>query len=124
MISIPIISLTVRPPEAEGEENQGAPVEPGDDEREGRSRGPVAKSQETQDIEGVFVVRDGIAYFTPVEIGITGQEYFEVISGVQVGDTVVSGPYQLIRELNNEDPVQRLEEGTDGEAGRGPGNLT
>ncbi len=122
--SIPIISLTVREPEAVGEEDQAAPSAPAADQAEGRSRGPVAKSQETQDIEGVFVVREGVAYFTPVEVGITGQEYFEVISGIQVGDTVVSGPYQLIRELKNEDPVQLLEEGTDGEGGGGSVSFT
>ncbi len=62
--------------------------------RRRRPGGPVAKRQQAQDIEGVFVVREGVAHFTPVEVGITGQEYFEVISGVQVGDTVVAGPYQ------------------------------
>jgi HlyD family secretion protein len=122
--SIPIISLTVREPGTEGGESRAAPVEPQADEREGRSRGPVAKSQEVQDIEGVFVVRDGVAHFTPVEIGITGQEYFEVISGVQVGDTVVSGPYQLIRELKDGDPVQLLDEGTESESAAGSGSFT
>ena len=77
----------------------------------------MARSQQEQEIEGVFVVRDGIAYFTPVEVGITGQEYFEVISGVQAGDTVVAGPYQRIRELMNEDPVRPVEE-TPTEGGR------
>jgi hypothetical protein len=41
---------------------------------------------------------------------ITGQEYFEVLSGIQLGDTVVAGPYQLIRELVDGDPVQPIEE--------------
>jgi HlyD family secretion protein len=67
------------------------------------------------------VVREGIAHFTPVEVGITGQEYFEVLSGVQVGDTLVAGPYQLIRELKDEDPVRPIENtsGTNGEPGQG-----
>jgi len=113
VVSIPIISLTVREPE--GEEGQNA--EPEEDEADANQanegpRGPVARSQDVQDIEGVFLVRDGIAYFTPVEVGITGQEYFEVISGVQVGDTVVAGPYQRIRELTDGDPVQPDETNT------------
>jgi HlyD family secretion protein len=62
-------------------------------------------------LEGVFVVQDGIASFTPVQVGITGQDYFEVLSGVQPGDTVVAGPYQRIRELQDGDRV-RAEEGT------------
>ena len=40
--------------------------------------------------EGVFVVRDGEAHFVPVNVGIAGQEYFEVLSGLSEGDTVVS----------------------------------
>ena len=32
-----------------------------------------------KDTEGVFVVRDGVAMFTPVKVGIAGEEYFEVL---------------------------------------------
>jgi HlyD family secretion protein len=104
-VSIPIISLTVRAPE--GEEEAVQPVEEVDQSaQEERPAGPLSRSQQTQDIEGVFVVRDGIAYFTPVEVGITGQEYFEVLSGVEPGDIVVAGPYQRIRELTDGDPVR------------------
>ncbi len=109
--SIPIISLTVREPEGDSVSG-GAELDeqPSNVQQEQRPEGPVARSQQAQDIEGVFIVREGLAYFTPVEIGITGQEYFEVISGIQVGDTVVAGPYQRIRELKDEDPVRLLEE--------------
>lgn len=105
-IAIPIISLTVRTDEEEGEET--------DSETEDRGQaevleGPLARGQRSQEIEGVFVVREGIAHFTPVEVGITGQEYFEVISGVQPGDTVVAGPYQRIRDLVDGDPVKAME---------------
>jgi len=120
-VSIPIISLTVREPE-DGEEGiaDPEPSEAASTQTQGRPEGPVARSRQTKDIEGVFVVREGIAYFTEVEVGITGQEYFEILSGVQVGDTVVAGPYQRIRELKNEDPVQLLEET---EAGAQAGGL-
>jgi len=68
----------------------------------------MAREQEPAEVEGVFVVREGIAHFTPVVIGITGQEYFEVLTGVEPGDTVVAGPYQRIRELKDGDPVRPL----------------
>jgi len=57
-------------------------------------------------VEGVFVVQDGQVRFAPVEVGITGQEHFEVLTGVNQGDTIVAGPYQQIRELSNGDRVQ------------------
>ncbi len=115
VVSVPIISLTIRPPE-EGEEavTVETPEETGQEER---PEGPLARSQQEQEIEGVFVVRDGVAYFTQVEVGITGQEYFEILLGVQAGDTVVAGPYQSIRELLNEDRVRPVKE-TPPEGGR------
>ena len=57
-------------------------------------------------IEGVFVVRNGQVTFTPVTVGIAGQEYFEVLSGLSLGDTVVSGPYQVVRTLEDGDDVR------------------
>ena len=47
------------------------------------------------------MVRGGTVMFTKVELGIAGQEYFEALFGVQVGDPVVAGPYQAIRDLRN-----------------------
>ncbi len=104
--SIPIISLTVREDEEEEEEEpEGEDSNP----QNQRPEGPVARGRQTQEIEGVFVVREGIAHFTEVQVGITGQEYFEVLSGVEPGDTVVAGPYQRIRELRDGDPVRSAE---------------
>ncbi len=54
------------------------------------------------DTEGVFVVREGVATFTPVKVGIAGEEYFEVLSGVQLGDSIVAGTYQTIRDLQGQ----------------------
>jgi len=112
--AIPIISLTVREDEEEGE---GEAVT--GDEDQGRAEGlegPMARGRQVREIEGVFVVREGTAHFTPVEVGITGQEYFEVISGVQPGDTVVAGPYQRIRDLVDGDAVKG-EESSSGAGG-------
>ena len=52
------------------------------------------------------VVSDGKVTFTAVEVGIAGQEYFEIVSGISVGDTVVAGPYQRIRQLSDGDAVR------------------
>jgi len=89
-LSIPIIALTLREPDAED-----------DDERAGDNDGEVPDP-----IEGVFVIRDGEVSFTPVAVGIAGQEYFEVISGLSLGDSVVSGPYQVVRTLEDGDQVR------------------
>ena len=104
-LSVPIIALTVRP-EDEGE---GAGTGGDQDEQsDGRTRGPLSRPQ-SSDVEGVFVVEDGAVTFAPVEIGITGQEHFEVLTGVNEGDTIVAGPYQQIRDLMNGDRVHEQE---------------
>lgn len=95
-LSIPIIALTLR--------EQDLVEETDDDGRGGKSTDPV---------EGVFVVRDGKADFTPVEVGIAGEEYFEVISGLSLGDTVVSGPYQVVRTLRNGTVIRAIANGGD-----------
>jgi len=95
-LSVPIIALTVREPDADSAAADG-----------GSSAG--RDTNEEKDQEGVFVVRNRKVTFTPVEVGIAGQEYFEVRSGLSEGDTVVAGPYQSIRQLKNGDPVKKLE---------------
>ena len=118
-IAIPIISLTVRTDEEEGDGEVVAETE--DQGQAEVLEGPLARGQRSQEIEGVFVVREGIAHFTPVEVGITGQEYFEVISGVQPGDTVVAGPYQRIRDLVDGDAVKAMEGSSTSPDGPGGG---
>ena len=56
--------------------------------------------------EGVFVVREGEAVFVPVRVGISGDRYFEVLSGIEEGDQVVSGSYEALRDLTDGAPVK------------------
>jgi HlyD family secretion protein len=90
-LGVPIIAMTVR-------EDSTAMVTEGD---EGTT---------PSEAEGVFLVHDNVVEFTRVEIGIAGQEYFEVLSGLSEGDTVVAGPYQRIRQLVNGDQIVPTEE--------------
>jgi HlyD family secretion protein len=57
--------------------------------------------QERKELEGVFVVRDNKALFTPVTTGIAGEKYFEVLSGANIGDQVIVGPFSSVRELRD-----------------------
>ena len=95
-VSVPILSVTAQ----EEEEDEVADTATGSPEGLS-SGGPLAAAAAPPVIEGVFVVRDRRAVWTPVTLGITGQEHFEILSGVSVGDTVVSGPYQTVRQLED-----------------------
>jgi HlyD family secretion protein len=56
-------------------------------------------------VEGVFVVQGGTARFVPVRVGIVGKRYYEVTHGLRPGERVVSGSYELLRDLEDGDPV-------------------
>lgn len=90
-LSIPIIALTVR------EHN---PIS--------TETAPQDTTRARRETEGVFVVRGGIATFRPVKVGIAGEEYFEVLSGLAEGDTIVAGPYQTVRDLKDSTRVRAL----------------
>ena len=84
---------------------------PRDDTRR-RSIEPVAAAQELtagqtrKESEGVFLARDGKAEFVPIKIGIAGDKYFEVLSGLKPGDEVITGPYNSVRGLKDGDAVK------------------
>lgn len=59
-----------------------------------------------KEVEGVFVIRDGKAHFVTVEVGIAGERYFEVLSGLKDGDRVITGPFDSVRNLFDGDEVR------------------
>lgn len=61
-----------------------------------------------EDVKGVFVIRDGKARFVEVETGIADQQNIEVISGIEDGDVVVTGPYRVLRSLHHNDAVEKM----------------
>lgn len=89
-LSIPIISLTVREDSALKTDDKAMPV------AATQPKVDVGK----RDIEGVFVVGpDNKVHFKPVKVGIAGDRYFEVLTGLQKGERIVAGTYQAIRDL-------------------------
>jgi HlyD family secretion protein len=90
VLSIPIIALTVRENEALAADTAGVP---------GRTKQVEVGRR---DVEGVFIVgTDNKVTFRPVKVGIAGDKYFEVVSGLKDGEKIVGGTYQAIRELKD-----------------------
>jgi HlyD family secretion protein len=90
-LSIPIIALTVR----ENEQLTGG-------DSAVRVGTTPQKEVGKRDVEGVFVVgADNKVTFRPVKVGIAGDRYFEVLTGLKAGDRIVGGTYQAIRELKD-----------------------
>ena len=63
--------------------------------------------QSRKETEGVFVLREGnLAEFVPIKLGIAGESYFEVLSGLKEGDRVTTGPYSAMRQIVSGDKVK------------------
>ncbi len=101
--NIPIIALTLRQPEEEEEEEE-------EEERSGDTEAEeiqLLDEDEAEEEEGVFVINgDNTVTFRPVKVGIAGREHFEVLEGLEEGETIVAGSYQAIRRLKDGDPVK------------------
>ena len=90
VLTIPIIALTVRENESVGADS-AAPTGNAPKKEVGK-----------RDVEGVFTVgTDNKVTFRPVKVGIAGDKYFEVITGLKDGEKIVGGTYQAIRELKD-----------------------
>jgi HlyD family secretion protein len=117
VVSVPIQALTVREMlyNDKGEMVRETPTR--------RRRGanletPVSASNEPppghtrKETEGVFVIRDGRAVYTPVTVGIAGEQYFEVVDGLKAGDQVITGPFASVRELADGQAVRVQQQNT------------
>ena len=108
-LSVPIASVTTRPPKiatnavaggarvvavgtnaAVGGTNAG-PAEAVNHEADGKKINEAPKM-----IDVVFVVDQDHAKLTPVKIGISDDNYWEITEGLQEGDEIVSGGYHAI----------------------------
>ncbi|HEV2464446.1 MAG TPA: efflux RND transporter periplasmic adaptor subunit [Acidobacteriaceae bacterium] len=93
---IPIQALVMRDPNAKTSQAQATSEDP---------------TQDPKDVQGVFVLRDEKGklrvHFVPVTTGITGTTNIQVLSGLKPGDEIVTGTYQILRDLKNDALVKR-----------------
>ena len=116
-VAVPIQAMAVRELVYD---KAGKIVRPPKDDKKKRSSSPeptvsaaeLEPGQTRKEVEGAFLMRDGIATFVPVKTGIAGDKYFEVLSGLKAGDQVITGPYNNVRNIKDGDTV-RLEEKKD-----------
>ena len=108
VLSVPLAAVTTRiPGQEKGEkgENEEAQNEPQND--------APGKDDEVKEV--VFVEEEGIAKMREVETGISDYENIEILTGVQEGEQVVSGPFLVVsKRLENDDRIT----GGDNKTGR------
>ncbi|HUC84801.1 MAG TPA: efflux RND transporter periplasmic adaptor subunit, partial [Candidatus Acidoferrales bacterium] len=102
-VAVPIQAVTVRM-RRELEDNKD---QSGRDHA-GSSLTVSAKDREKgkEELQGVFVVRNGRATFVQVESGIMGPTDMEIVKGVQPGDVIVTGSFSVLRTLKNNTKVR------------------
>jgi HlyD family secretion protein len=98
VITIPIQALAMRAPD-DGKSKSGA------------VQAATAANSTQKQVQGVFVVRNDKGklrvHFVPVNTGITGTTDIEVTSGLQPGDEIVTGTFQILRDLKDNALVKR-----------------
>ncbi len=93
-LTIPIQALTIR---------QKGDLEP---KKKKTDHGAVQAAEKPaelkaakEEVQGVFVVRNGKAQFAAVQTGIMGTTDIEVLDGLKEGDEIVTGSYKVLRTL-------------------------
>ena len=104
---LPLQALVVRERERGADGELVVPPKPmeggGDDGAVHASDGLRVDKEE---IEGVFLLVDGVARFRQVQTGITGDMDIELLGGVDEGEEIVIGPYQKLRRLEEWDRIE------------------
>jgi HlyD family secretion protein len=96
ILGIPIQSLTVRT-KGDLDTDPNKPLNPD----------PATVKANKEELTGVFVVTaDNKATFRKVDTGISGATDIEVLSGLNEGDQILTGPYQVIRTIKNNATVK------------------
>jgi len=66
----------------------------------------------------VFVMQDGKAIRKDVEVGISSDSDQEITDGLEEGELVISGPFRVLRHLNDGEEVEKAEDDEDDDEAR------
>jgi HlyD family secretion protein len=98
VLTIPIQALTVRSQadlDASGNDKDAVHAASSQNDASNQKE----RDREKQEVQGVFVIRNGKAEFLPVETGVTGVTDIEVLKGLKAGDEIVTGSYKVLRTM-------------------------
>jgi HlyD family secretion protein len=99
VLAVPVQAVVVREVDAEGKViESGAAALTAD--RDGLPEAQATRKK-GEEKDGVFLVRDEKAVFTPVKTGIMGATDVEVVEGLEPGQQIVTGSYRTLRTLED-----------------------
>jgi HlyD family secretion protein len=91
-VSIPIQALTVR---------QRSDLRQAEEGTVRAAETSARREADQEEVQGVFVVRNDKVEFVEVQTGIFGVNSIEALKGLQPGDEIVSGSYNVLRTIRN-----------------------
>ena len=68
-----------------------------------------SEEEKTEDQPYVFIAEDGKAVRREVKTGISSDSDQEILEGLSEGDVVITGPFRVLRHLNEGDAVEEVE---------------
>lgn len=102
VLSVPLSAVTTRVPSDENEESNG------DEESNGEESTAITNNDDKQEV--IFIHEDGKAKMVQVEVGISDFENIEILSGIEEGTELVSGPFLAVsKRLKDGDPIKSKE---------------
>jgi HlyD family secretion protein len=100
IIKVPAGAVVMRPEGTGEDENSNDKGNSGPSENKEENK-PVMDEKDKKDIDGIFIVESSEARFVPVKTGIRDQQYVEVTSGLSESDSVITGPYRILRTIKH-----------------------
>lgn len=67
---------------------------------------PLEGPAGNEEVKVAFVVEAGKARQKPVTLGLSDETHIEIVSGLDAGAKVITGPYRTLRDLKDGDPVK------------------
>jgi HlyD family secretion protein len=103
VLALPIQALTMHDPASDNKKSSSGVQ---------AASAPPAPQAKLNPVQGVFVAEKDAhgrlrARFVPVTTGITGATDIEVLSGLNPGQEIVTGPYKTLRDLKSGSLLKR-----------------
>ncbi|MCC5932275.1 MAG: efflux RND transporter periplasmic adaptor subunit [Cyclobacteriaceae bacterium] len=105
VLTVPLAAVTTRKPDDKKADDKKKEAE-----AEAESN-LTSSSEKNKDLEVVFSVEDGKAIMMPVKTGLSDFEYIEILEGLEAGQQIITGPFNMVsRLLQNEDEIKNVNE--------------
>jgi HlyD family secretion protein len=124
VLAVPLQALTARPPSVvdrwekkRAREDDAESGDEGEEEEEESAASDTVAFADRNLVEGVFLYEDGEARFVSVGLGLRGETHIEVFGDLEIGESLIVGPFRTLRTLRDQQSVRAEEKKAEEEQG-------